>query len=51
MMPGYYVSISTKINIKINFQNNRLKTTNLIGELCKIGNDKINCTVENIILN
>ena len=40
-----------KKNIKFNFQNNRLNTTNLTGELCKIRKDKIICTIENIIIN
>ena len=26
-----------------------LNTTNLLGKLCKIGNNKIICTVENIV--
>ena len=49
----FYLLISTKKtrNIKINFQNNRLNTTNLTGELCKIGKDKIIHIVENIVLN
>lgn len=51
-MPGFlYVNKHKKRNIKLNFQNNRLNNTNLTGELCKIGNDKIIRTVENIVLN
>ena len=41
--------ISTKSNIKLNFQNNRFNTTNLTGKLCKIGKDKIIHTVEKIV--
>ena len=46
MMPRFYTLVSIKWNIKINFQNNRLNTTNLTGELCKIGKKTINRTVE-----
>ena len=45
------ISTKKKQSIKLNFQNNRLNTANLTGELCKIGKDKITCTVENIVLN
>ena len=38
-------------DIKINFQNYMSNTTNLTGELYKIGKDKIIQTVENIVLN
>lgn len=41
-MPGFlYVNKHKKRNIKLNFQNNRLNTTNLTCELCKIGKDNI----------
>ena len=54
MMPGdLYVNKykKKKKSIKLSFQNNRLNTTNLPGELCKIGKDKINCIIKNIVLN
>ena len=50
MIPVVFMLISTKKK-KINFMNNRLDTINLTGDLCKIGNDKIIRTVENIVLN
>ncbi len=51
MIPGFffYRLISTKKNVNDNFQNNRLNITNLTGELCKIGKNKINFKVENIL--
>ena len=45
----FYMLISTKKNVNDNFQNNRLNTTNLTGELCKIGKNKIDFKVENIL--
>ena len=52
MTPGFlYVNKHKEGIKKLNQQNNRLNTTNLTDELCKIGKNEINCTVENIILN
>ena len=42
--------ISTK-NVKVSFQNNRANITNVTGELCKIGKNKVINTVESIVLN
>ena len=46
-----YVNKNPKKNIKLNFQNNMLNSTNLTSKLFKIGKDKIIQTVENVILN
>ena len=50
-MPGFYMLLSTKKrDIKFNFQNNRLNTTNLTGSLYKIEKNKIILTVDNRVL-
>ena len=51
MLDFLYVNKHKKGIKKLNIQNNRLNTTNLIGKLYKIGKDKIIHTVENITLN
>ena len=50
-MSGFYILISTKKNINLNFQNNKLIATHLTCKLGKMGNDKIIYTIENIVLN
>ena len=50
MMPVFFFKYvkkkkKNKTNIKLNFQNNGLNTTNLTDKLCKIEKAKINCNV------
>ena len=53
-MPSFFymlmITHTHERNIKFNFQNKGLNLTNLTDKLCKIGNDKIIRTLENIVL-